>query len=561
MGQWLDRNLPCFECGSSDAMQESEFHYKCFSCGKTFKKRDRGEEITEVISTGFTMQKKVDLIEPGNFHELKKRGLKLETCQKYNITTTRFSGTFGFGAKAHYVNNEWVYIFNYSKNGVIQKQKIRLAKDKEFTQKGNMEFKELYGQSLFRPDITRPIIITEGEFDAASVWQATGMNCVSITSGAGSALTEIKNNIDYLSGFKYVVIAFDNDDEGQKATQKIVGANLFEPGKLRITHWGKKDANDYLQAGEDIEIKKLIWDAEEYRPNDLFTAKDLIDLALVKPIPGADTPWPALSQSIQGWRPNTINVIAAADGIGKTEVADEIIHKFIMDNNKVWLYSCEQEATETMIRQAGKTLHIPLHIPGIEWDEEQIRSTIDTLEGKLVVWKPEKSASVDELIERMKYATIAYNIKYFIIDHLKAIESQMTDPNAHMNRFLSELKFFAKKYNSCIILMAHVAKDKKQGRVGTSDESWNRGRIPTKENIHGSSAISAWSDVVITLARNVEAENSEEACITKLSVLKKRLMGIRGRSLIYLRYLPDTGRLIEQEPIDYEEETEKSIDD
>lgn len=495
------------------------------------------------------------IIDKGNYYDLKTRGLTKQTCEKFGITCTKYTGSFGHGNNLHYVKNHWIFVFNQTFNGKLVKQKIRSTTvKKDMKMLGDTSLKELYGQSIFQPRPDKIIVITEGEFDAAVVWQETQFYAVSLTGGAGSAVSDIKNNIDYLSKFQYVILGFDNDQAGNDAVQKVLDENIFEPGKVRIAHWPLKDANELSLADRSLDIKKALWDAEEYRPKDLYTAIDLVDAALIKPTIGVNTPWPSLTESIAGWRANTIITIAAADGIGKTEIVDEILHCFMTAKLKVWLYSCEQDPEETLRRQAGKSLNLPLHIPGVEWDTEGMRKSMLALGDKLVLWRPDKASGVEDFLGRMRYVAIASGIKYFIIDHLKGVESQMTDLNNSMGKFFAELKFFVKQHNACIILLSHVAKDKKQGRVGKDDESWNRGRVPTKENIYGSSAISAWSDIILALSRNVEADNPDEACVTKVSILKNRLMGNRGQKAIYTKYIEDTGRIIEIEPIDYDEE-------
>lgn len=557
MSDWITRNLPCFECGSSDAMQESSYHYKCFSCSKTFLKRDIRDSRIENNNSGSKMTQKSNLIDKGEYYDLNKRGITKQTCQKYGITCTKYSGSFGHGDGLHYLNDEWVYVFNYISNGSIIKQKLRPVKEKDYKILGDTTLKEFYGQSIFKPDPNRILVITEGEFEAPVIYQEAGFYAVSVPDGAGSLIKCLLNNYDYVSGFKYIIFALDNDEPSNKEVNKLLEhevVNKLGPGKVRIAHWSMKDANDLLLAGKAPEIKKALWDAEEYRPKDLYTASDLVQHALVKPLPGVNTPWKSLTNAIAGWRLNTIITIAAADGIGKTEVVDELIHSLVSNNNKAWLYSCEQDEDETLRRQAGKYLNLPLHIPGVPWDEVKMKENMLKTNDILWIWKPERIASVDDFIYKMEYASVAYGVKYFIIDHLKGVESQMSDPNNGMGKFLSNLKFFAKTHGVCIILLSHVAKNKKQSKAGQDDESWNRGRIPTKEDIYGSSAIAAWSDVILALSRNVESDNPDEACVTKISVLKNRLMGNRGQKAIYIKYIEDTGRLVEIEPIDYNNE-------
>ena len=63
-------------------------------------------------------------------------------------------------------------------------------------------------------------------------------------------------------------------------------------------------------------------------------------------------------------------------------------------------------------------------------------------------------------------------------------------------------------------------------------------------HLKGSQGIAQLSDCVIALERNQQAENPEEANITKVRVLKSRYTGDTGMACS-LRYDIDTGRLHE----------------
>lgn len=496
-----------------------------------------------------------DLIDIGAYSDLKKRGISKKTCEKYNISVTKYTGSFGHKEKQWYLQDGWVYVFNYVDNGKIIKQKIRPADKKDYTIKGDTSYKGLFGQNIFKQDPNGVIVVTEGEFEAPVIFQETGFRAVSLPSGAGSLISSLTEHYDYLSGFKQIIIALDNDKPSNEIVDKFLESDLinkYGPGKIRIAKWGMKDANDLLLAGRSPDIKRALWDAEEFKPEDLFSPLDFLEEATKPPEMGLKTPFPALTQAIMGFAPNSINVIAAADGIGKTEMIDEIEAQFMADGHSVFIYTSEQTGGETSRRQAGKKMNLPLHIPGVIADEKEVGLHIKEIDSKLTIWKPRKLMKVPELIARMDYIAISKGTKVFIIDHLKGVQAQMADANREMDTLLAELKLFAEKHQAVIILVSHVAKNIKQGKQGKDDESWNRGRVPTKEAIYGSSAITAWASVILVLSRNVESDDPAIACVTKISILKKRLMGNRGLNAVYVKYIEDTGRLVEVEPIDYE---------
>ena len=56
----------------------------------------------------------------------------------------------------------------------------------------------------------------------------------------------IKRNIEFVEGFKKVVILFDMDEPGQKAAEEV--AEILTPGKACIAQLPLKDASDMLVA-------------------------------------------------------------------------------------------------------------------------------------------------------------------------------------------------------------------------------------------------------------------------------------------------------------------------
>jgi twinkle protein len=88
----------------------------------------------------------------GQFGDLRKRRITEETCRKFNVRIT------GSNVRFPYTND---------KNQVVA-YKAR-DKDKNFTYHGQKTTR-LFGQNLFGKG--KRVVITEGEMDALSVWEA-----------------------------------------------------------------------------------------------------------------------------------------------------------------------------------------------------------------------------------------------------------------------------------------------------------------------------------------------------------------------------------------------------
>ena len=128
---------------------------------------------------------------------------------------------------------------------------------KNFKWVGKNEDDQLFGQHLFGSGKT--IVVTEGELDALSVWQARpNWPVVSVPGGAHSAKKALAKQLNYLMGFDEVVLMFDGDEAGAQAAEECVG--LFPHDKVFLASLGSyKDASEALQAGDGEAIRQSIW--------------------------------------------------------------------------------------------------------------------------------------------------------------------------------------------------------------------------------------------------------------------------------------------------------------
>lgn len=484
------------------------------------------------------------MIEKGEYRALTSRSLSKETCQKYDISIGEFTGNLG---KNNYIDNGKVVVLNQSEKGKLVKQKIRSVADShKTTQRGDTKKNILFGQHAFTPNENRFITITEGEFDAASVYQTTDRPAVSITTGASGAKKELSQHLKWLNKWKYVILAFDNDEAGQAATQECL--DLFEPGKVRIAHWPLKDANEMLVANRGPEIMQCLWDAEEYAPEDIITVGDVIGEILDRPVVGLELPWKPMTDIMYGLRPNEIICVAGGTGLGKTEfIKDIILHLGFHLKERVGLFSFEQKPADTMRRLIGGVIGKPLHIPGEWWDPKVIEETSKMFDDVIYSCGRQGPMGIPELSNLIRYLCKAKGVKFFVVDHLKALAATMTNKLTGVEDAMANLKGLCNELNCTIILVCHLAKDKKLSKTGQDDESWRDGRVPVLENVYGSSAVEAWADFVFAISRNANSEFPSEQLRTKVQCLKARLDGTKSGARFDLLYNVVKGRLEEMQ--------------
>jgi len=215
MAQWNHANCP--QCDSSDAFSFKEgdsFGY-CFSCGKS-SRIDTGT----LVSAKKT-QKRVTSMTLDDIQELEIRGFEERKIKK-NIAAyydVRVSYDEAGNIKAHY--------YPYTRDGKLVAYKRRTL-PKKFQTIGDFEDVELFNQSRARG--SDRLVITEGEIDAMSVSAAQYEKygkffpVVSLTSAA--VLKPLIEHRKWARSFKEVVLCFDQDDAGRKATEEAAPATV-----------------------------------------------------------------------------------------------------------------------------------------------------------------------------------------------------------------------------------------------------------------------------------------------------------------------------------------------
>jgi twinkle protein len=116
----------------------------------------------------------------------------------------------------------------------------------------------LFGLHTVPPD-AKTVVLTEGEYDAMAVWQATKLPAVSLPNGAGSLPLDV---LPLLEKFDRIYLWLDNDAPGQAGAEKFarkLGLSrcyVVKPLKEDLEKFGAvKDANDALRLGVDMKVR------------------------------------------------------------------------------------------------------------------------------------------------------------------------------------------------------------------------------------------------------------------------------------------------------------------
>lgn len=507
----------CGACGSSDAnCLYTDGHTHCFSCGVT---RQAGGESKP--TKGKAVKGKA-LIQ-GEVEYLPKRNLSEETCDKFKYKV----GTMG-GSK--------VQIANYIEDGQIVCQKIR-DKDKNFTVTGDTKriSKMLFGKQLWR-DSGKRLVITEGEIDCMSVSQAQGNKwpVVSVPNGAQGAAKAIAQNIEWIEQFETVVFCFDQDEPGTAAAKEC--ALLLSPGKAHIAELPMKDANELLKARKGKDLIDALWAAKQFRPDGIIDISTLEDAASADIERGLDWPWPTLTDATYGRRRAELYGIGGGTGCGKSTLFKQIAKHIIEnDNLPVGMLMLEEPPKLTAKTMAGMMMGKRVHVPGVEYDRDDLRATLRTLNGRVYLYDHFGSMSFEVIREKIRYMVRALGVRDIFLDHLTALAASIdTDERKAIDKIMADLSSLTQELNCTIYYISHLTTPE-----GKPHEEG--GRVFEK-HFRGSRSIAYWSHFMFAIERNKQSDDP-----TTFRVLKDRYTGDSTGLTFGLAYDKSTGLLNECE--------------
>lgn len=167
------------------------------------------------------------------------------------------------------------------------------------------------------PDDAVEIILTEGEYDAMAVSQATGRPAVSLPNGCRSLPVQV---LPLLERFEKIYLWMDSDAPGQEGTEKFA-KKLGLNRSYIVQCLDAKDANDALLKGLDLE--SYLAKAALVPHDRILTFRDLRsevlhellqpDLYTGVPI----TSLPNFTKLVKGFRRGEMTVLTGPTGSGK----------------------------------------------------------------------------------------------------------------------------------------------------------------------------------------------------------------------------------------------------
>ncbi len=504
--------MPCEECGSSDGNSlYSDGHTYCFVCHNRTGDND--------VIHNRNVSKTVHLT--GSAERLHKRNISEKTNQFYQI----------------YRDGNTLRFPYHDESGVLKGVKIK-TKQKDFRYEG-VSTDTLFGQHRF-PNSGKRIVVTEGELDAASCYEAMGgWPMVSLPHGAASAKKDIQKQIPLFQGYEEIILFFDGDEPGRKAAEDA--ATVLPPGKVKIASLqGYNDPSEALQANDAEAVRKAIWDAKPFRPDGIIDGKTLLELVTTPQAPfDHEYPFEGLNKKLHGIRYGELVTFTAGSGSGKTSIMRHIATDLLQKGESVGILELEASNRRTalglMSTAVGKNLHIGEH------SESELRSAFESsiANWNLYCFDGFGSFDPDVIYNRIEYLASGLECRVIFLDHLSILLSGLDgDERRMIDTTMTKLRSLVERTGISLFLVSHLR------RSSNDRSSHEEGGRVTLSSLRGSHSIAQISDTVVALEVDQQADTKRK--LTTVRILKNRYSGEVGRAC-ELAYDLNTCRFTEHE--------------
>lgn len=445
-----------------------------------------------------------------------KRKITKETLEAWKVKETIY-------------NNEPNYVFQYFLDGQLEYVSYRVQhKANQSSEKGGCEKNTrsiLWGMDHI--DKTKPIIITEGQIDAMSIYQSGYKNVVSLPAGANN-MKWIDHCWEWLQDCQEFILWKDNDQAGNKCEEaiksrlknvKVIYSEDCKDANELLYHKGKDAVMEIVNEGLKQKVKGII-DVSEIEYNKKTSISNGIETGFIE-----------YDRHVKDWKEQEITVIFGRDNEGKTTVISQIIAHNLQRKVKTFLYSGEMSRYKIqnwMYRQLIGTNTDHLEIVRTKYGEDiEIK---DSVIKKIKEWhrdtfylfdssEYEILKDMSKFFDVMGIAATRYGVKLFVIDNLmSALEENAESLNSDQANFVQYCKNFAIKFNVHVVLLAHPNKEKQEINNGIGNL--------TKKDISGTKNISNKADNIISVERNWD-ETENKDCDLILTSQKDRESGQR----------------------------------
>jgi len=449
---------PFTDCGSSDAFNWNDDGFgQCHSCSRAYPSKGMSETYEWVKQEYPLKERKKPMEIPvtgGTYQGI--RSIDADVCEMYSIQLQT-------GANGEPVR----YAYKYPHT---VKYRLVSDKSKSWTKDRGMGMNHLFGPE-FNAGTSNRIYLTEGEFDAASLYQILGKT-YPVKSLPSASIGEkfIKHNHPYLSSFKEIVYAGELDEAGRRAADKLYSAF---PDKFWYVPMSKyKDANDFLEAGDGNDLMWAARKPQRYSPENFFCSDQDVEDAILNenPYEYVPTGHAGLDEKIRGMVKGGLTFIKAPRGTGKTEVIRYFETGLLRDEESRVAMLHMEEMKSTTYRSMA-TYHLGVNVRTKDDARENNVSETDVIKAAKEATKAERTIIFEmmshddplKLLDYVRLAATVYGAGFIFIDHVQRLaylsSSGVDGATSTLTTLGSRMAQLAKELNIGVVFISQVNDD------------------------------------------------------------------------------------------------------
>ena len=513
---------PFEDCGSSDAFNWNDDGYGfCHSCGESYPNKHK-LPVFDWAKQSYPLKRRENImmkeVKGVTYDDI--RGIDPEVCKLYGIQIQ----TDADGKPVRYA-----YKYPHT-----VKYRAFDDKSKTWIKDRGVGMNHLFGPE-FNSNSSNKLYVTEGEFDAASLYQILGQKFfVKSLPSASIAEKFIKQNYNYLNSFKEIIYAGELDDAGRRSAEK-----LYEsfPTKLYYVPMSKyKDANEFLMAGDGEELKWTALKPQRYSPDNFFCSDEEVAQAIRTENPYDYTPTghTGLDDKIRGIVKGGLTFLKAPRGTGKTEVI-RYFETGLLKNPDTRIALLHMEEMRSTTYRAMATYHLGVNVRtkddaqenGVS-EDDVVKAALEATQGeRTIVFEMRSHDDPLKLLEYTRLASTVYGAEYIFVDHVQRLaylsQTGVDGATSVLTSLGARMAQLSKELNIGVVFISQVNDDGRTKYASSLEEE---------------------AIICIKIERDVENEDTTVQNTTDFIVDKNRPFARLGRAgSVY--YDPETTLLTE----------------
>ena len=513
---------PFEDCGSSDAFNWNDDGYGfCHSCGESYPNKHK-LPVFDWAKQSYPLKRRENImmkeVKGVTYDDI--RGIDPEVCKLYGIQIQ----TDADGKPVRYA-----YKYPHT-----VKYRAFDDKSKTWIKDRGVGMNHLFGPE-FNSNSSNKLYLTEGEFDAASLYQILGQKFF-VKSLPSASIGEkfIKQNYNYLNSFKEIIYAGELDDAGRRSAEK-----LYEsfPTKLYYVPMSKyKDANEFLMAGDIEELKWTALKPQRYSPDNFFCSDEEVAQAIRTENPYDYTPTghTGLDDKIRGIVKGGLTFLKAPRGTGKTEVI-RYFETGLLKNPDTRIALLHMEEMRSTTYRAMATYHLGVNVRtkddaqenGVS-EDDVVKAALEATQGeRTIVFEMRSHDDPLKLLEYTRLASTVYGAEYIFVDHVQRLaylsQTGVDGATSVLTSLGARMAQLSKELNIGVVFISQVNDDGRTKYASSLEEE---------------------AIICIKIERDVENEDTTVQNTTDFIVDKNRPFARLGRAgSVY--YDPETTLLTE----------------